>query len=1617
MADKKISELVPSVLLTGAEELVIVQPISGPKDNKKVTIADIMELSPVLSVNGQTGIVVLDAGDVGAVAPGANISVFTNDAGYINLTTGNSNYWKLAGISTVNNPTVKVGSVLLDSLTFTAGSDRTGIKLKNGSSAINDAFITLFAETTGAGGVVAFDLDLDNENGHGGGARFYDARTIKRGIQYTANYAATFDDRSLADWGNVIRNGYVTTLQANTLIDSAGFDLTLDMQTSGATWFRGTIGSDADVALLSIKAGGANAAVGLSDIILGPNNGSAVAAAGNIFIGQRNYLNISGVTEFSGGRNVIAGFENLNNATTATHNIILGRKNAYNFVTSTAGINYAVVLGYENITNANLTSNGLIDTASVIGAYNLNNTQFTASSLNMVAIGYFNGATPNGGSLFGRGIANGGLHTIMIGQSNFYDATWERYNIAIGDSAGRRSVVGRGNIFIGPLAGADMVGGTPGASGVGNVQFNVAIGDHTLQNGSGNKGTFVGTEAGSTLISGQANAGFGNWSLNRTTGSYNTGLGAFGGYNASLTLTGSRNVFIGYNAGYNTAAIDDTIVLASNWQLASLSNRIYLGNTSQLVVLNAQPANDNALTELLVRDASSGEVKYRTAASILSNSWSLATGATLTGNNVVDTTSAYNLTFDYDTRFESGLNTVLRATVGASTDIAYLRFRHWSVRTLADGYSDVLLGPNNGNASATQAGGNIALGQNNLTSITPAGTWSGTPWFSTFRGDRNIAIGYSVGSSLTGAVSNAATGNVLIGQRVLQAAVAMSYNIIMGYHAGLNANVALSGTNGQSNILLGQYVMQNVTAGSASGNIAIGPSAMVTATSIGSSNVFLGDRVAQTTLTIGSYNTGIGSFAMANMENNTLESVAIGTSTMRFGGGDSNVSVGRAAGWQTRGVGNTSIGLRSTFVSDAVYSGTPTAGTPYTGSNSTFIGYQAGYAIASAAVSNVLVIGNDYQPTLTAGDAYLGGFTNFNLASTLILVNVPANDDALTQVLVRDGTTGQVKYRAAASLGGGGSGDMVLATAQTSTGKKTFSVSGAIAGLNIGANATDPTTTLAAGDMYYQTSVGVRIYSGSAWSTIGSGWAITGSTSLTGAVTIDGAHNITIGTDTGVRTYGFGTGATLNATTKTINIGTAGVSGSTTNINIGSAVAGAVSGVLNLNSPNIGTAANNTTINLWSSNTTTIDFAGAATTLSIGATTGTMNLRNATIVLTAVPATDASFSTSQLLVRDSSGNVDVIAASGGGTTNFLRADGTWTTPAGGSGWAVTGATTITGNTSQTGAFTNTSAFDSFIITPTLKAGVTAPAGLVFTGPAHTNLTASTEIFDVNINLDRTVQFATGAKTLQRAAVFQAPTYASVGATTITDAATVAITGAPKAGTNITMSRSSALYINGGAIGGGGGQAYGLYVVAPTGASLGDFSASFIGGVGTIFRQSAQASTHQMIDIAQSAHTGGNPAIMLVAGGASTSLSSTIEVVDINFNLARTVQWATGAKTLQRAFRIQNPTYAFVGASTITDAYSFHVDGSPVAGTNATITRSWAAGFTGAVGMTIGTDITSAKADTIALFAKNSSDGSANATLAMYLEQAVEAIGTFTPSHKLKIWVNGTEYWVQLDAVV
>jgi hypothetical protein len=91
----------------------------------------------------------------------------------------------------------------------------------------------------------------------------------------------------------------------------------------------------------------------------------------------------------------------------------------------------------------------------------------------------------------------------------------------------------------------------------------------------------------------------------------------------------------------------------------------------------------------------------------------------------------------------------------------------------------------------------------------------------------------------------------------------------------------------------------------------------------------------------------------------------------------------------------------------------------------------------------------------------------------------------------------------------------------------------------------------------------------------------------------------------------------------------------------------------------------------------------------------------------------------------------------------------------------------------------------------------SPSLLALAAPAQTGLTASTEAPDVNFGLNHSVQFSTGALTTQRAFLIQAPTYSFVGASTLTNAATLAITAAPTAGTNATITNTYALWVQGG----------------------------------------------------------------------------------------------------------------------------------------------------------------------------------------------------------------------------
>jgi hypothetical protein len=94
-------------------------------------------------------------------------------------------------------------------------------------------------------------------------------------------------------------------------------------------------------------------------------------------------------------------------------------------------------------------------------------------------------------------------------------------------------------------------------------------------------------------------------------------------------------------------------------------------------------------------------------------------------------------------------------------------------------------------------------------------------------------------------------------------------------------------------------------------------------------------------------------------------------------------------------------------------------------------------------------------------------------------------------------------------------------------------------------------------------------------------------------------------------------------------------------------------------------------------------------------------------------------------------------------------------------------------------------------------------------------------------------------------------------------------------------------------------------------------------------------------LVQSVSTSGSPTAFRLDGAAHTTLAASTEAIDANFNLARTVQFATATPATQRAVLIQAPTYSCdTAAQTITSAGTLVVSGAPVAGTNVTITNSY-----------------------------------------------------------------------------
>jgi hypothetical protein len=105
-----------------------------------------------------------------------------------------------------------------------------------------------------------------------------------------------------------------------------------------------------------------------------------------------------------------------------------------------------------------------------------------------------------------------------------------------------------------------------------------------------------------------------------------------------------------------------------------------------------------------------------------------------------------------------------------------------------------------------------------------------------------------------------------------------------------------------------------------------------------------------------------------------------------------------------------------------------------------------------------------------------------------------------------------------------------------------------------------------------------------------------------------------------------------------------------------------------------------------------------------------------------------------------------------------------------------------------------------------------------------------------------------------------------------------------------------------------------------------------------FAASGAASVYGFNFAQSTVPTSGAHTFFTMTPTASTGQTASTEVRGFVYNTF-TRTWATGALAAQREFSIAAPTYAFAGASTLTTAATLYVSGPPIAGANATITKS------------------------------------------------------------------------------
>lgn len=419
--------------------------------------------------------------------------------------------------------------------------------------------------------------------------------------------------------------------------------------------------------------------------------------------------------------------------------------------------------------------------------------------------------------------------------------------------------------------------------------------------------------------------------------------------------------------------------------------------------------------------------------------------ATISGGDFWNTSGISKLTGDFN----------ITRDLATDLDVSMFRILQPSGIASAPSRTDIYLGAGNG-VSVPVPYGNIMIGQNNAPTLIASGEW---------QGGRNIFIGNDIFPTATAPANNDSTHNIAIGRAVGTGADNTQYGVFLGYEVYGNNTTAGANTD-SGTVAIGLQAMYNyesksTNANGSSGKVAIGEYALYDARDLGIDGAYgtlaIGDSAGWNTemenynvlvgydagvrSSLGRGNIAMGIFSLSDMSGaaegnigtgqNTYN-VAIGVHALQHSFGNQNIAIGvntfggysqvapSVIGDYNVGIGGNGpkivTGDFNSFF--GAYSGARAGGTQnlvaLVGDYNTFLGAGATFDDSAPIFSNSVLIASDYRQVMASNKIYIGSTTQN------VIFNKVDQDDTEDQIAVIDATSGQLGWRDASTIGGGG---------------------------------------------------------------------------------------------------------------------------------------------------------------------------------------------------------------------------------------------------------------------------------------------------------------------------------------------------------------------------------------------------------------------------------------------------------------------------------------------------------------------------------------------------------------------------------------------------------------------